>query len=137
MSRKSVFTGLRAPNRIDLAFLQRAEELHLRVERATRRPRREQRAAVGFHELPTRYSMAPVKAPFSWPNRIRSTQVSGIAPQFTVMNACLPARALNAWIARATISLADAGFAFDDDRDVGIGGALAELDDALPSPATG
>ena len=54
--------------------------------------------------LPTWRSVAPVKAPFSWPNRIDSTRLSGIAPQFTVTKA-LPLRSLEPWMARASTSL--------------------------------
>ncbi len=54
--------------------------------------------------LPMRLSTAPVKAPFSWPNRIDSTRFSGMAPQLTVTNG-LPARPLSPWMARAISSL--------------------------------
>ena len=40
----------------------------------------------------TRRAMAPVKAPFSWPNNSLSSRFSGIAAQLTEMNA---------WSARA------------------------------------
>ena len=54
--------------------------------------------------LPTCFSVAPVKEPFSWPNRIDSTSVSGSAPQLTVTNG-LPRRSELPWIARAISSL--------------------------------
>ena len=41
--------------------------------------------------FPTCFSVAPVKAPFSCPNRIDSTRFSGSAPQLTVTNG-LPRR---------------------------------------------
>ena len=47
---------------------------------------------------------APVNAPFAWPNSSASTSCSGSAAQFTKMNG-RSARALFAWIIRATISL--------------------------------
>src|SRR5271157_5646170 len=50
------------------------------------------------------FSGAPVKEPFSWPNRIDSTSVSGRAPQLTVTNG-LPRRSELPWIARAISSL--------------------------------
>ena len=80
--------------------------------------------------LPMRLSVAPVNEPFSWPNRMHSTRFSGIAPQLTVMNG-LPARSLSPWMARAISSLPTPDLAFDQHRDVGGGGALAERDDAV------
>src|SRR5439155_1062345 len=50
---------------------------------------------------PRRRSAAPVKAPFSWPNSSLSSSVSGIAAQFTAMNALpRPPRGERSWIAR-------------------------------------
>ena len=54
--------------------------------------------------LPSWRSVAPVNAPFSWPNRIDSTRLSGIAPQFTATNG-LARRSLEPWMARANSSL--------------------------------
>ncbi len=54
--------------------------------------------------LPVWRSVAPVNAPFSWPNRMLSTRLCGMAPQLTVTKGLL-ARSLAAWMARATISL--------------------------------
>src|SRR4029453_9990437 len=54
--------------------------------------------------LPRCLSVAPVKAPFSWPNRMLSIRFSGMAPQFTVTKG-FPARSEPPWIARATSSL--------------------------------
>ncbi len=54
--------------------------------------------------LPMCFSVAPVKEPFSWPNRINSTSVSGRAPQLTVTND-FPRRSELPWIARAISSL--------------------------------
>ena len=80
--------------------------------------------------LPMRRSTAPVNEPFSWPNSVDSTRFSGIAPQLTVMNglACALALALDG---AGDQLLADAGFAFDQHRDVRGRRALAERDDAL------
>ena len=36
--------------------------------------------------LPMRRAMAPVKAPFSWPNSSDSSRLSGMAAQLTLMN---------------------------------------------------
>jgi hypothetical protein len=68
-------------------------------------------------------SVAPVNEPFSWPNRIDSIRFSGMAPQLTVTNGLAGAvgRALDG--ARDQF-LADAGFAFDQDRNVRLRGAL-------------
>ena len=54
--------------------------------------------------LPMWRSVAPVKAPFSWPNRSDSTRLSGIAPQLTATNG-LARRSPQPWIARAISSL--------------------------------
>ena len=54
--------------------------------------------------LPRCLSVAPVKLPFSWPNRMDSTRFSGIAPQFTATNG-LPARSDEPCTARAMTSL--------------------------------
>ena len=54
--------------------------------------------------LPVWRSVAPVNAPFSWPNRIDSTRFSGIAPQLTATNGLLR-RSLEPWMARAISSL--------------------------------
>ena len=54
--------------------------------------------------LPMWRSVAPVKAPFSWPNRIDSTRLSGIAPQLTATNG-FDLRSPLPWMARANSSL--------------------------------
>ena len=86
--------------------------------------------------LPTCLSVAPVKAPFSWPNRMLSTRLSGIAPQLTVTNGfdAALARALDG--ARDQF-LADAGFALDQDRDVRSRRLLRQPDDPLHVRAAG
>ncbi|MNC38828.1 hypothetical protein D3C75_874550 [compost metagenome] len=53
---------------------------------------------------PARPAVAPVKAPFSWPNSSDSIRVSGIAAQFTEINGAL-ARFDRLCRARATSSL--------------------------------
>jgi len=55
-------------------------------------------------EAPLRIAIAPVNAPFSWPNNSLSSRFSGMAAQLTGMNAC-PARGERWWIVRATSSL--------------------------------
>ena len=73
--------------------------------------------------LPTCRSVAPVKAPFSWPKSVDSTRLSGIAPQLTVTNG-LPLRSPDPWIARASTSLPTPDLALDQDRDAGLRGPL-------------
>ncbi len=53
---------------------------------------------------PVRAALAPVKAPFSWPNSSDSISVSGIAAQFTQISGARE-RLLCWWMARATSSL--------------------------------
>ena len=59
---------------------------------------------VASTNLPMCRSVAPVKAPFSWPNRIDSTRFSGMAPQLTATNG-LARRSPEPWMARAISSL--------------------------------
>ncbi len=54
--------------------------------------------------LPSRLVVAPVKAPFSWPNNSLSMRFSGIAAQFTLISG-LSFRLLAAWMALAITSL--------------------------------
>jgi hypothetical protein len=53
---------------------------------------------------PMRVLLAPVNAPFSWPNSSLSSRVSGIAAQFTLIIGPV-ARKLHAWMTSARISL--------------------------------
>jgi hypothetical protein len=50
---------------------------------------------------PNRHCVAPVKAPFSWPNNSDATRSRGIAAQFTLTKACEDRRDRR-WMARAT-----------------------------------
>ena len=56
---------LAAADRLDGAFLQRAQQLYLRRQRQLADLVEKQRAAGGFDELAHVPSVAPVKAPFS------------------------------------------------------------------------
>ena len=67
---------------------------------------------------PMRRAIAPVKAPFSWPNSSLSTSPAGRAAQLTLISG-LAARRLVEWIARAISSLPGAGLAVDQDGGVG------------------
>ena len=61
----------------------------------------EERAAIGLCEEARRgRAVAPVNAPFAWPNSSLSSSVSGMAPQFTAMNGPRGARALPMDVAR-------------------------------------
>ena len=53
---------------------------------------------------PSRRSVAPVKAPRSWPNSSLSISVSGMAAQLMATNG-LVRRFYSSWIVRATSSL--------------------------------
>ena len=75
--------------------------------------------------LPTCFSVAPVKEPFSWPNRIDSTSVSGSAPQLTVTNG-LPRRSEAALDRARHQFLADARLALDEDGNVRLRRPLGE-----------
>ena len=86
--------------------------------------------------LPTCLSAAPVKAPFSWPNRMLSTRLSGMAPQLTVTKG-LERRSPAPWMARAMSSLPTPDSPSIEDRDLRGGGALAEADDPLHGRAAG
>ncbi len=54
--------------------------------------------------LPSCWRIAPVNAPFSWPNSVLSTSSLGIAARFTATNGAL-ARPASRWISRASSSL--------------------------------
>ena len=69
---------------------------------------------------PARLLVAPVKAPRTCPNSSLSRRGSGRAAQLTLTNG-FAARALDAWIARASAGLARSGLADDEDRGRGIG----------------
>ena len=86
--------------------------------------------------LPVCLSVAPVKAPFSWPNRIVSTRLSGIAPQLTVTKGLRGAVAGALDGARHQF-LADAGFALDQDRDVRRGRLAGEPQHPVHGRAAG
>ena len=85
-------SGCGPPTPLDLALLQGAQQLGLERRAAARRSRRgracrRRPARTG----PAVRSLAPVKAPFSWPNSSLSSSVSGMAAQLTATKG--PARA--------------------------------------------
>jgi hypothetical protein len=67
---------------------------------------------------PIFWLMAPVNAPFSWPNNSLSSRPVGIAAQFS-LTSVLSLRRLRSWIARAKSSCPSAGFAEQQDCRVG------------------
>ena len=79
--------GLAVADAEDDALLQRAQELHLQVERQLADLVEEERALVGRPGTcrgATR--SAPVKAPFTWPKSSLSMRFSGMAPQLMTTN---------------------------------------------------
>ena len=80
--------------------------------------------------LPTCRSVAPVKAPFSWPKRIDFDQrLPGSAPQLTVTKS-LPRRSELPWMARARSSLPTSGFSLDQHGNIRFRSPLRETDRA-------
>ena len=78
MMRTSTLSGRRAPTGSTSPSCRARSSLTCAAERQFADFVEEQRAAVGLDwNLPTCLSVAPVKAPFSWPNRIDSTRFSG------------------------------------------------------------
>ena len=77
-----------------------------------------------------RLSTAPVNEPFSWPNSVALDEVLGDGAAVDDDERLAGALALTLDGAGDEL-LADAGLAFDEDRDVGSGSALAERHDAL------
>ena len=67
---------------------------------------------------PIRCAIAPVNAPFSWPNSSLSSRPVGMAAQFSLTNVRLR-RGLRSWMARAISSLPGAGLAVDQHRGIG------------------
>ena len=100
----------------DLAFLEHAQQLHLRGAGQLAELVEEERAAVGGLEVALALAaFAPVNAPFSWPKSSDSTSSAGIAPQFTAMKVPLAPRARAVDGAREQL-LAGAGLALDEHR---------------------
>ena len=70
----------------ELSLLQHAQQLRLQRQRHVGDLVEEQGAAGGLLELADRRSVAPVKAPRSWPNISLSRRSAGIALQLTATN---------------------------------------------------
>ena len=131
MTRTSTLIVRDEPEPLDLAFLQHAQHLGLRLRRSCRRLRRGRscpRSAIS--NLPICFSVAPVNAPRSWPNSSDSISSSGIAAQLTWTNRSLRAQAAAMDRPRDQF-LADAALAEDQHGRVGRRRAPDLLDDLL------
>ena len=93
-----------AADALDLAFLNRPEQLRLEVEPQIADLVEKQRAAVASSNLPSCCRCAPVNAPRSCPKSSLSASSRGIAAQFTAMNGASGSPA-SRWISRASSSL--------------------------------
>ena len=112
---RSVGVGAEPP---DLPRLQHAQQLGLELERAARRSRRGRRCRRGPPRTrPRAGSVAPVKAPFSWPNSSDSRRLGGSAPQSTTRNELVPPARL-AVDGFGGLALAGAGLALEEHGDV-------------------
>ena len=97
--------GLAAADALDLALLQHAQHLGLRAT-ASMSPisSRNSVPPCACSNLPRRCCVAPVKAPFSWPNSSLSMSSPGMAAQLSFTNG--PSLRLEcSWMARAISSL--------------------------------
>ena len=82
----------------DLALLEHAEQLGLQVERQVADLVEQQRALVRQLEQAGRSAVAPVNAPFAWPNSSLSSSCSGIAAQLMAVKLALaPAGSSGGW----------------------------------------
>ena len=75
-----------AADRRELAVLQHAQQPGLGVQRHVADLVEEQRAAVGLLEAAGERVVAPVKAPFSWPNSSLSISSRGMAAMLIATN---------------------------------------------------
>lgn len=82
---------------LHLALLQYAQQLGLQARGISDISSRRMVPPSASSNLPGWAAMAPVKEPFSWPNRVASSMLSGIAAQLIAMNG-LPARGDCWWI---------------------------------------
>src|SRR5262249_3106321 len=104
MIRTSTFTGLRAPTgSTSFPWIAR-NSFTCAGGGSSPTSSRNSVPPVASTNLPVWRSVARVKAPFSWPNRIDSTRLSGMAPQLTATNG-LARRSPVPWMARAISSL--------------------------------
>src|SRR6266853_458256 len=104
ISRTSTLTGLRAPTGSTSPSWIARRSLTCAAGGSSPTSSRNSVPPEASTNLPVWRSVAPVKAPFSWPNRIDSTRLSGIAPQLTATNG-FDLRSPLPWMARANNSL--------------------------------
>jgi len=103
MTRTSTRTGGTA-HAVELVLLQDPEQLHLGFRGRSPISSRKMVPPSASSKRPNRLAMAPLKAPFSWPNSSLSTNPAGKAAQLTLMSG-LSLRLLVEWMARAISSL--------------------------------
>jgi hypothetical protein len=128
--RKFTFTGFLGADRIDLAFLQGAQQFDLDVERQFADFVEEQRAAVGLLELADALVGRAGERAFLVTEQDALDEVFGDRAAVDGHERLAGALAL-ALDGAGDQLLADTGFAFDQNRNVGIGGAATERDDTL------
>ena len=117
---------------LELLLLQHAEQLGLQLRRDVADLVEEQVPWCASSKRPTFWLMAPVKAPFSWPNSSLSRRPVGMAAQLSLTKVRLAARAQVVKGAGDEL-LARAGLAADEDGGAGGGDRL----DLLEDPAQG
>ena len=113
---------------IDLALLQRTQQLHLRIERELADLVKEQRAVTGLLEFPGPLLGSAGERALLGPNRMLSTKFSGIGAAIDRDKRPAGACAFALDGTRDQL-LTDAALAFDQHGYGRIGGALPELDD--------
>ena len=74
-----------AADPFELLRLKHPQQAHLGIARQLPDLVKKDGPFVGPLEAPPLRSMAPVKAPFSWPKSSLSIRASGMAPQFTLI----------------------------------------------------
>src|SRR3982074_3499723 len=104
MSRASTLTGFLAPTGLTSPSWIARSSLTCAARGSSPTSSRNSVPPLASTNLPVWRSVAPVKAPFSWPNRIDSTRLSGMAPQLTATKG-LARRSPEPWMARAISSL--------------------------------
>jgi len=77
----------RTPDSFEFPLLQDPQQCDLRVGRKVTDFIQEDGAAIRQFKAPERRCIAPVKAPFSWPNNSEEISPGASAPQFTLTKA--------------------------------------------------
>src|SRR5215467_14282373 len=104
MMRTSTFKGLRPPTASTAPSCSARSNFTCALSGNSETSSRNSVPPCASTNLPICRSVAPVNAPFSWPNRIDSTRLSGMAPQLTATNG-FDLRSPLPWMARANNSL--------------------------------